>query len=83
VSHAYTTKVTLIEIYNEALRDLLEPRDESGKDKVSLSLYLCYRCTLSLTLYVCLSVCLSVCIISVHLVLDALFFYHNNCLLSL
>jgi len=33
VSHAYTIKVTLIEIYNESLRDLLEPRDESGKEK--------------------------------------------------
>jgi hypothetical protein len=47
VSHAYTIKVTLIEIYNEALRDLLEPRDEIGKDKVC----------------VCLCVCVCVCII--------------------
>ena len=33
VSHSYSIKVTLIEIYNETLRDLLEPRDETGKDK--------------------------------------------------
>jgi kinesin family protein C2/C3 len=32
-THSYTIKVTLIEIYNETLRDLLEPRDASGKDK--------------------------------------------------
>jgi len=33
MSHSFAIKVTLIEIYNETLRDLLEPRDEAGKDK--------------------------------------------------
>ena len=33
MSHSFAIKVTLIEIYNETLRDLLDPRDEAGKDK--------------------------------------------------
>ena len=33
MSHSYAITVTLMEIYNETLRDLLEPRDEAGKDK--------------------------------------------------
>jgi kinesin family protein C2/C3 len=34
-THSYQIKVSLLEIYNETLRDLLQPKDEaSGKDKV-------------------------------------------------
>ena len=32
-THSYSIKVTLLEIYNESLRDLLEPRDETGEAK--------------------------------------------------
>lgn len=34
VSHSYSIKVTLIEIYNENIRDLLDPRDESDRKSV-------------------------------------------------
>jgi len=31
--HEYEIKVSLLEIYNETIRDLLEPRDEAGEEK--------------------------------------------------